>query len=1188
MNPPPENELHRPVTDWPLLLAGPIVRRVTEDSVSVWVALRERESVNLVVFTEPGPAGQEMSRSVPSHARVVSIGQRLHLCVATAFGEFRPGHIYGYDLEIGTSTLGGLGLLSGPVPLGYAQGRRPGFLLPPSRQDLKLVQASCRKPHGCHPTLNDPDALPLVDRLIQDNRDDPVNRPHQLVLTGDQIYADDVPAAMLKALTSLGRELLDWAHPEVFPDRRNIETLTDDHVRLDPGKRSIFLDDQAVKDRAADASDQNRTPEEIAELEDLEEDEPIPGGNWEDYAANHLLFLGEWCAMYLMAWSPELWLTRDAVDPGDRIANPNRSTYYLPRPHKIWEHSPDTTKPALIYAENIPFVRRALANVATYMILDDHDVTDDWFLNGKVDEMLRRGRLTDGQPSSGGRRLMRNALIAYTLFQHWGNVPGNFDLGTPEGELLDLVELVDWGVLSGSPGEESPPIALEGREDDLDVVLDIGEQPIGADRVDERIRWDYEILFPEHRLIVLDTRTWRAFPESLVIVSVQDVVAAAEQRLAQPAGFGTTQLHGLAIGWTTTAQSASANGQPVLGDLLAAGAAMIENVASLADTVYLGIPGWPSLADAVIDHASALLVALGATNAVQDSDWAQDALDVAEATIALEWSVGAGVDPKAETLRAAASLEAGAVVLQAGVPGVAGRFAVAGIDSLSDAAAAAIWRAGELLRAAGLFLQWAVVSPALASRSATALASAWVTLANDLGRVLFPGASPQVLAALDSAASASSPLREALGVVEQEWKDWVDPVWQVMLGSGNETLNAELISGDGVQLQVADRLADPSRNRPLTIVVSPAPVFDHPLVFFFVRAAIAWESENRLAAEDWENEPWGGNTRALHRLLGALSELESVVILSGDVHYACSSVSDYSTPANKDVRFVQLTSSSAKNSWEPSTALARADKVGSWDLTDLIYLSGNVMFEKLPTLEQWDDAGETFAGLLPTRENAWNALQAVATLAREELEELGDGAGDAWKRVTNPPDLAGAFKAIRRSLWNAADSLKLKYYHVLEAVLGPVHWYEFLHSYPLASQEILLLLEGLGIDPAQLPRARTTMLQDLRGDARIGDSSGLDDAIKKRAQFRRHDILHGEARTVGMPNIGLVRFDSMDGVGDVVIHDLYGFPVPDLEKIRGAGPPPAKTSFRDDWIIARHAAGLTFGGPVDVGVWTVP
>lgn len=45
-----------------------------------------------------------------------------------------------------------------------------------------------------------------------------------------------------------------------------------------------------------------------------------------DYAANHLLFLSEWCAIYLPAWSPELWQTRDAVDHDDRRAHPNRQT----------------------------------------------------------------------------------------------------------------------------------------------------------------------------------------------------------------------------------------------------------------------------------------------------------------------------------------------------------------------------------------------------------------------------------------------------------------------------------------------------------------------------------------------------------------------------------------------------------------------------------------------------------------------------------------------------------------------------------------------------------------------------------------------------------------------------------------------------------------------------------------------
>lgn len=41
-----------------------------------------------------------------------------------------------------------------------------------------------------------------------------------MLLTGDQIYADDVPAAVLAAATAVGRLLLEWDAPERFPDRR--------------------------------------------------------------------------------------------------------------------------------------------------------------------------------------------------------------------------------------------------------------------------------------------------------------------------------------------------------------------------------------------------------------------------------------------------------------------------------------------------------------------------------------------------------------------------------------------------------------------------------------------------------------------------------------------------------------------------------------------------------------------------------------------------------------------------------------------------------------------------------------------------------------------------------------------------------------------------------------------------------
>ena len=774
---------------------------------------------------------------------------------------------------------------------------------------------------------------------------------------------------------------------------------------------------------------------------------------------------------------------------------------------------------------------------------------------------------------------MRNGLIAYALFQHWGNVPGVFDLGTPEGTLLDLVDL---GNTAGAPGSATPPIGRAGREHDADTVLDVGTEPVGPDRVDERIRWDYEVLFPEHRLLVLDTRTWRAFPEVVVDVSAADIVAAAEERTAALEGWGTTELHGLAAAWATTAQTIAVVGEPIMSDLVGSGAAMIDNAASLADAIRTPDSQWPQYAEAIVDQASALIVAVGETDPAQSFPWAAEALQDAEARIALTWSTGAGVEVRAETLRAAASLEAAAVVLQAGVPGVIERFAVAGINGPFDAAAAGLWRAAEFLRACALFLQWAVVSPGLGARGAGSLAAAWLTLARDIARALFAGANPAALAALDSAAAASTTLRAAFAAVEEQWKGWVDPVWQLLVGAGNATLSSELISGEALQFQVVERLAQPLAERPLTIVVSPAPIFDHPLVFQLIRGRIA-NSGNRDAATEWENEPWGGNLRALHRLLGALSELESAVILSGDVHYACSIVNDYSAPGGKDARFVQLTSSSVKNSWDPSTALARYDSVGPWDMTDVQWASG--FLPVLPTLEERTEWSNLMDDLVPSRENFRHAIQEAAVWAAQELEELGDEAESAYDGVTGIP---AAVKALARSRWDVSDRLKLKYYHALEALLGPVHWYELMYTYPLANQQTLLLMNELGIDLAQLPSIRSTMLQDLRSDVRIADSPGLNTTITEQAPDLRHDILNGERRTVATGNIGLVRFESVDGVGETVVHDLYSFPVFLPPEIEWFGPEAFPPSFRDDWIIARHAAGLTFGGAADVGVWAEP
>ena len=67
----------------------------------------------------------------------------------------------------------------------------------------------------------------------------------------------------------------------------------------------------------------------------------------------------------------------------------------------------------------LPAVRRVLANHPTYMIFDDHDVTDDWNLTSAWREGVHQN------PT--GRRFVANALAAFWAFQGWGNDPDLYD-----------------------------------------------------------------------------------------------------------------------------------------------------------------------------------------------------------------------------------------------------------------------------------------------------------------------------------------------------------------------------------------------------------------------------------------------------------------------------------------------------------------------------------------------------------------------------------------------------------------------------------------------------------------------------------------------------------------------------------------------------------------------------------------
>lgn len=430
--------------DLPLVLCGPILRRVTKDSATVMVVLKAPREVIFEVYG--GPHDQEiLARAVQPTS---PLGEHLHYALVTARfkpGAVAPGRAYLYDLSFGSGGAGVQRLLDdGVLVPGEAQGaprldvllyhdqKRPSLVIPPDEPErLRVLHGSCRKPHG-----QGPDALALADeevlRGIPQGPSLPPKgaRPHMLLLTGDQIYADDVHPALLWGIHQAMQALLGSARFE-----------------------------QAQAGLPKPGADRTAFVRNLAELSS-------------GHAKHHLASWPEFCGMYLLAWSPALW--------GFVIQHPDLKAF----------------------RDALPRVRRALAHVPTYTIFDDHEITDDWFIS----EGWTRRVLASAQ----GRRILRNGLAAYLLFQHAGNAPDELAPGTVGAEALGLAL---------AHQDPSPPPSEPTRLDKLLGLVKSG-QPLstgepGVDRVD----WHWSLSTDKWELVALDTRMRRVFAQSQTSLS---------------------------------------------------------------------------------------------------------------------------------------------------------------------------------------------------------------------------------------------------------------------------------------------------------------------------------------------------------------------------------------------------------------------------------------------------------------------------------------------------------------------------------------------------------------------------------------------------------------------------------------------------------------------------------------------
>lgn len=384
----------------PPVLAGPLLRRLAPERLVLWLVGSSPLSLSLQLAFAGAQGPQEISLALDAgRCRHIRIGAHawLHLIdvhLDTPLPEDTPIE---YDLLVereGETS----GIAAWAPHLLHAGARRPDFVLK-SRLD-NVLHGSCRKPH--FPAA---DGLAKVDALLAGLRDQPAQRPALLMLSGDQVYADDVAGPMLAAIHALIRRLGlygECVQGAVVADSDELYVHPATYYRRED-LLPAFKSSEALRERFFGGVEK-----------------PIfTSAN----AHNHLITLAEVLAMYLLVWSPVPWT----------LIRPQMPTLAAPFAERYRAEQLALDD----FCAQLPRAARALAHLPTLMIFDDHDITDDWNLSARWEETAY------GHPFS--RRIVGNALLAYALCQGWGNNPDVFKelleqfaaLGTDDQGRLD-------------------------------------------------------------------------------------------------------------------------------------------------------------------------------------------------------------------------------------------------------------------------------------------------------------------------------------------------------------------------------------------------------------------------------------------------------------------------------------------------------------------------------------------------------------------------------------------------------------------------------------------------------------------------------------------------------------------------------------------------------------------------------
>jgi len=375
------------------VMCGPMLRHVSQKQVFVWLVLDSLpDSIDAIVMDGDG---RVVGNAALDSLTAVQAGKNLffyRLALTPIAGtQFLSDVLYYYDIVINDRDLRAQHKLEGLRYLGLKEGQRPSFFLPAIQTNI--LQASCRRPHATIDGIqNVPDQLIEACLRVERCSDDLSKRPSQLFLTGDQIYADDVSVPMGMLCTQFADYLV--GEEEMPGPVKGSPTVLPSQVRL-------LKRDQYIK--------------------------PSHGFSTTE-RGQHLMSFGEYVSMHFMTWGGGHMSVEDLPSyeqiksriPKKRVARGPKGKRVLVSAYSEKEYQRDR-KIIETFLSTTHYARRLMANVPTYMMFDDHEVTDDWNLTEKVRDQL------SNNPFS--RRLVSNALAAYWLCQHWGNESVEIDKG---------------------------------------------------------------------------------------------------------------------------------------------------------------------------------------------------------------------------------------------------------------------------------------------------------------------------------------------------------------------------------------------------------------------------------------------------------------------------------------------------------------------------------------------------------------------------------------------------------------------------------------------------------------------------------------------------------------------------------------------------------------------------------------